>query len=85
VAAMASTSPGKVIYFAADRHHPVMATHRAQGNRVVYVDGDSIVAAESSWRETIALREIPITRNGTITFQVENVMAAIAAAWGVGL
>ncbi|GAB2815866.1 cyanophycin synthetase [Comamonas piscis] len=85
VAAMAHVCPGKVIFFAADRHHPVMATHRAQGSRVVYVDGDSIVAAEGSWRESIALREIPITRNGAITFQVENVMASIGAAWASGL
>ncbi|WP_353233967.1 cyanophycin synthetase [Diaphorobacter ruginosibacter] len=85
VAAMAHVCPGKVIFFAADRHHPVMATHRAQGNRVIYVDGDSIVAAEGSWRETIVLREIPITRGGMITFQVENVMAAIGAAWASGL
>ena len=40
VAAMASACPGKVIYFASDRHHPVMVTHRAQGHRTVYVDGD---------------------------------------------
>ena len=85
VAAMASVCPGKIIYFAADRHHPVMATHRAQGNRVVYVDGDSIVAAEGSWRETISLRDVPITRAGSIGFQVENVMAATAAAWGANL
>ena len=85
VAAMASVCPGKIIYFAADRHHPVMATHRAQGNRVVYVDGDNIVAAEGSWRETISLRDVPITRAGTIGFQVENVMAATAAAWGASL
>ena len=85
VAAMAPSCPGRIIYFAADRHHPVMATHRAQGNRAVYVDGDSIVAAEGSWREAIHLRDIPITRNGRIGFQVENVMAAVAAAWGAGL
>ncbi len=85
VAAMASSCPGKIIYFAADRHHPVMATHRAQGHRTVYVDGDSIVAAEGSWRETIHLRDVPITRNGKIGFQVENVMASVAAAWGAGL
>jgi len=85
VAAMASACPGKIIYFAADRHHPVMATHRAQGHRSVYVDGDSIIAAEGSWREAIHLRDVPITRNGRIGFQVENVMAAVAAAWGAGL
>ncbi|MDH4418308.1 MAG: cyanophycin synthetase [Acidovorax sp.] len=85
VATMASACPGKVIYFASDRHHPVMVTHRAQGHRTVYVDGDSIVASEGSWRETIHLRDVPITRNGKIGFQVENVMASVAAAWGVGM
>ena len=85
VAAMASACPGKVIFFALDRHHPVMATHRAQGQRVVYVDGEHIVAAEDSWREQIALRDIPLTRNGTIGFQVENAMASIGAAWAIGL
>jgi len=85
VAAMAPACPGKIIFFAADRHHPVMATHRAQGNRSVYVDGDSVVAAEGSWRESIHLRDVPITRSGKIAFQVENVMASVAAAWGAGL
>lgn len=85
VAAMAPACPGKIIFFASDRHHPVMATHRAQGHRTVYVDGDSIVASEGSWRETIHLRDVPITRNGKIGFQVENVMASVAAAWGVGM
>nr|WP_295083556.1 cyanophycin synthetase [uncultured Roseateles sp.] len=85
VAGMAATCPGQVIYFAADRHHPLMATHRAQGKRCVYIDGDMLVAAQGSWRESIPLREIPITRNGAIGFQVENAMASVAAAWGVGL
>jgi len=85
VAGMAVTCPGQVIYFAADRQQPVMATHRAQGRRCVYVDGDAIVAAEGPWREKVFLRDIPITRNGTIGFQVENAMAAVAAAWGLGL
>ena len=85
VAAMAAACPGQVIFFAADRHHPVMATHRAQGRRTVHVDGDHLVAAVGSWRETIALRDIPITRGGTIGFQVENAMASVAAAWAAGL
>jgi cyanophycin synthetase len=85
VAGMAARCPGKVIYFAADRHHPVMAAHRAQGRRCVHVEGDEIVATEGSWRAGVALRDIAITRHGTIGFQVENAMAAIAAAWAVGL
>ena len=78
---MAPSCPGKVIFFAADRHHPLMATHRAQGKRTVYIDGLTLVAAEGSWVERIPLQGIPVTRGGTIGFQVENVMAAVAAAW----
>jgi cyanophycin synthetase len=84
-ASMSSVCPGQVIYFAADRHHPVMATHRAQGKRCVYVDGDQLVAAQGVWRESIPLRDIPLTRGGLIGFQVENAMASVAAAWAVGL
>jgi len=89
VAAMADTCTGKVIFFAADRHHGVMTEHRALGGRTVYVDraldGGSVVAAEGNWREQVRLADIPITRQGTIGFQVENVMASVAAAWGAGL
>jgi cyanophycin synthetase len=85
VAGMAAHCPGQVCFFAADRQHPVMATHRAQGRRVVYVEGDAIVAAQGSWRERLPLAEIPLTRGGTIGFQLENAMAAIGAAWAVGL
>ncbi|GAA0755485.1 cyanophycin synthetase [Ideonella azotifigens] len=84
-AAMAPTSPGGIIFFAADRHHPVLATHRAQGQRCVFVDDGHIVAAEGNWRESVSLRDIPLTRNGSIGFQVENAMASIAAGWAVGL
>ncbi|MDP1955205.1 MAG: cyanophycin synthetase [Polaromonas sp.] len=85
VAAMASACPGNVILFAADRHLPLMATHRAQGKRTVYVDGNALVAAEGAWRERVPLQNIPLTRGGSIGFQVENVMAALAAAWAVGV
>ncbi len=85
VARMADSSPGAVTFFASDRHHPVMATHRAQGKRVVFRDGDAIVAGEGKVEHRIDLATIPITRNGGIGFQVENAMAATAAAWALGL
>jgi cyanophycin synthetase len=85
VADMAATCPGTVIFFAADRHQPLMATHRAQGKRVVFVDGAMLVAAEGTRVERIALQGIPLTRHGTVGFQVDNAMAAVAAAWAVGV
>jgi cyanophycin synthetase len=85
VARMAAVCPGSVIYFAADAQQPVLATHRAQGQRCVFVEAGHIVAAEGSWRERVPLESVPITRQGRIGFQVENAMAAVAAAWGTGL
>ncbi|MDD4930331.1 MAG: cyanophycin synthetase [Gallionella sp.] len=82
-AAMADVCPGSVTFFAADRHHPVMAAHRAQGRRVVYVDNHQIVACENKVEQRIELKQIPITRGGTIGFQIENAMASIAAAWAL--
>ena len=85
VARMADACPGAVIYFSSDRNHPVLAMHRAQGKRVVYLDGNAIFAAEGSFEQRIPLAEIPITRNGAIGFQIENAMAAAAAGWALGL
>ena len=85
VVAMAANCKGAVTYFAEDPYHPVMATHRAQGKRVVFVEDGHIVAAEGNFQVRIPLAEVPITRNGTIGFQLENAMAAVAAAWAIGI
>jgi cyanophycin synthetase len=83
--AMASHTPGGVILFAVDGQHPALVAHRAQGKRSVFVEGDDIVAAEGPARARLPLREVPLTRGGTIGFQIENTLAAVAAAWGCGL
>ncbi len=85
VLAMAAACPGDVILFAADARLPALAAHRALGRRVLYVDGGDIVAAEGSARVRLSLREVPLTRGGTIGFQVENTLAAVGAAWAAGL
>jgi cyanophycin synthetase len=83
---MAESCPGSVTFFAADPHHPVMATQFAQGRRGLYVEGGDIVAAEGSTVvHRIPLSGVPLTRNGSIGFQVENVMAATGAAWAIGI
>ena len=83
VAAMAPHCPGDVIFFTLDAHHPVLATHRAQGKRVVYVENGSIVAQKGKQIVRIPLSQVPLTRNGQIGFQTENVLAAVGAAWAV--
>lgn len=85
VVRMADACPGKVTFFACDRNHPVMAMHRAQGKRVIYLDGDSIVASETGFEQRTLLSEIPVTQNGAIGFQIENAMAAMGAGWAMGI
>lgn len=85
VASMADHCSGSVIFFAQDRHHPILAMHRAQHKRVIYVEGSAIVAASETVEYRIPLNEIPLTKNGSINFQIENVMAAIGAGWALGL
>jgi len=85
VVSMAEVCQGGVTFFSSDRNNPTLNTHRAQGKRVVFVDGEHIVASEGSFEHRIALKSIPLTRNGSITFQTENAMASIGAAWALGL
>jgi cyanophycin synthetase len=85
VAGMAENTRAEITYFAADCSLPIMQKHRAQGRRIVYIDDNHIVAAQGRTEVRLDLAEVPITRGGIIGFQVENVMAAVAAAWAVGI
>ncbi len=83
VVAMAKHCPGSVIFFAMSRHHPVLEAHLGQGQRAVYVESGCVVAEHGTQIHKIALSDIPVTRDGCIGFQVENVMASVAAVWGL--
>ncbi len=84
VAAMAEVTRGDVTFFALDVGHPIMSMHRAQGRRVVFVEDGQLVAAQGNIEHRVSLAEVPITRGGSVGFQVENVLASVAAAWAVG-
>jgi cyanophycin synthetase len=85
VAGMANNCTGAVTFFAVDSNLPIMAAHRVKGHRVVFIENNEIVAVEGKLTQRIPLSEVPITRNGTIGFQVENVMASVAAAWATNI
>jgi cyanophycin synthetase len=85
VAPMADLTRGSVIFFGTDRYHPVLAKHRALGRQVVYLEDDAIIAAQGGSEARLPLAAIPITLEGRLGFQVENVMAAIGAAWALGI
>ena len=86
VAKMAPLCAGSVIFFAQDGSHPSLLEHRAQGKRAAFVrDGQLILCEGPSETDLISINEIPITHSGRALFQVENALAAAAAAWALGL
>lgn len=85
VAAMAFVCPGSVAFFALDRNQRLLANHVAQGKRGVFVEDGHLVAAMGEDSKRIPLAEIPLTHGGTISFQIENILAATAAAWSLGI
>jgi cyanophycin synthetase len=82
---MASTCPGSVTFFANERKNPVVTMHQARGGRVIFVADGHIVAKQGSNEQRIPLSNIPLTRNGTIGFQIDNAMASVAASWALGI
>jgi cyanophycin synthetase len=86
VAEMASRCPGSVVFFAIDSKHPVMEEHRGRGGRVAFVRDTHLVLAEGSQEiPLVALKNVPLTHGGKVGFQVQNALAAAAAAWSLGI
>lgn len=86
VAEMAAVTDADVVYFSANPQQHVIMAHLAEGGRAVLVDQDAIVLATG--KERIALVEldrVTFTAGGRICFQVQNALAATAAAWAAGL
>jgi cyanophycin synthetase len=83
VAAMGQHCNGDVTFFARDLDHPVMAQHKGQ---IIFVRDGAIVLAAGKQEESLAqLAQVPLTHEGKIGFQVENVLAATAAALALGV
>jgi cyanophycin synthetase len=86
VAQMAAAARGRVVYYAMNAQHPVMAAHLAEGEAGVYTeDGMICVADGKQVVELVDLKRVDFTLGGKIEFQVMNALAATAAAWAAGL
>jgi cyanophycin synthetase len=86
VAEMAAATEAREIYFSRMRDHHIMAAHLAEGGAGVYVQDEMIVLATGDHEvELVELARVPFTLGGKLSFQVQNALAAVAAAWGAGL
>jgi len=83
---MAPLCDGEVIYFAIEPELPAVVAHREQGKRAVIVRYGQIMLASGQGEITLAkLSDIPLTEGGKSKEQVENILAAIGAAWALGI
>lgn len=86
VAEMAALCDGSVIFFSTGWEIPVIAEHRAKGGRCVFVDNGHVVLATG-------MNQTALLDLGTITFPepdqrpfiTQNIQAAVAAAWALGI
>lgn len=82
VADLAELCDGSVIFYAFDEHNPILARHRAAGERAVFARDGLIVLGEGA-SET-PLIELSTMKPSTVKYP-ENVLAAVAAAWALGV
>ncbi len=82
VVELADLCDGKVIFYALDADLDVIAKHRAAGERAVFLQDNNIVLA-TGVEETVLL---PVSSlKPTKAAQPECVLAAVAAAWALGI
>ena len=83
---MAKLCDGEVIFFASDPELPALVSHIEQGRRAVIVRYGQVMLADSEGEAALTrLGDIPLTEDGKNREQIENVLAAIAAAWALGI
>ena len=82
VAGMASFCDGEVVFFGLDASTPTIQEHLQRGGRAVLARQGDIVLAHGC-HETFLTRlaGIRLTLGGRLPHQVQNVLAAVAAAW----
>jgi cyanophycin synthetase len=86
VAEMAAATDAEVIYFSADPNNHIIQAHIAEGGRCVFIeDGYIVLMRDGQRNDLVELERVEFTANGQIGFQVQNALAATAAAWAAGL
>jgi cyanophycin synthetase len=79
-------TPGHPILFSKDHEHPALKSNYDQGHLNVTIQDGKVIIQRKGWLSTVAsLVEIPITFDGKAWFNIENVMAAVAATAALGL
>ena len=85
VVRMAPLSDGEVIYYAANATLPAIDGHRARGGRSVHTRSGLIVLATGSEEVLLTAESSVPAIADSEAFGLESVLAAVAAAWALGV
>src|SRR3546814_987338 len=67
---MAGLCDGSVIFFGTDPRAPVIAMHRVQGGRAVFLDGTRVILADGDQEAALMdIQAIPLTEGATLDAQ----------------
>jgi cyanophycin synthetase len=83
---MAPLCDGEVILYAADGDLPVLLEQVGRGGRAVYVRGDDLIFATAKEELVLLpLAQIPYLEGNATSERLKAVLAAVAAAWALGI
>lgn len=86
VVEMAKLCRGTVVYFSRNPASPVLAQHRAAGGTAVTViDGQLSIVRGRQVTPVARVDQLPLTLGGRVGFQVDNLLASVAAAYWLGI
>ena len=86
VVAMAGLCRGAVIFFSRNAESPRIVSHRAAGGKAVTVrDGYIVICSGKDEKRVALVDQLPLTHGGRVGFQVDNLLAAVAAGFWLGL
>jgi len=86
VVAMAGLCRGAVIFFSRNPDSARIVSHRAAGGKAVTVrDGYIVICSGKDERRVAQVDQLPLTHGGRIGFQVDNLLASVAAGFWLGL
>ena len=77
---------GKVTFFSQHAALPLLTTHIATGQRGVFVDHGRLILAEGPVRRGLcSMSSIPLMQPRNDVTQTDSVLAAVSAAWALGV
>jgi cyanophycin synthetase len=84
--ALAENCRGETVLFGRSAANPTLRDHCQSGRRAIYVDGEAIVlVSQSSQHAVLPLAQLAFGTLGRDSFQLDNVLAAVAAAYALGV